>query len=45
MNAIDHLKSGKSDGSEGIFSDHFINSTHRFYVILSILLTLFISWI
>ena len=35
MNAIAHLKSGKSDGSEGLFSDHFIHGTHRFYVILS----------
>ena len=25
MNAIAHLKSGKSDGSEGLFSDHFIH--------------------
>ena len=30
MNAIAHLKSGKSDGSEGLFSDHFIHGTHRF---------------
>ena len=37
MNAIAHLKSGKSDGSEGLFSDHFIHGTHRFYVILSML--------
>ena len=27
MNAIAHLKSGKSDGSEGLFSDHFIHGT------------------
>ena len=39
MNAIAHLKSDKSDGSEGLFSDHFIHGTHRFYVILSILFT------
>ena len=30
MNAIAHLKSGKADGSEGLFSDHFIHGTHRF---------------
>ena len=29
MNAIAHLKSGKSDCS-GLFSDHFIRGTHRF---------------
>lgn len=38
-NAISHLKSGKSDGSEGLFSDHFINGTHRFYVLLALLYT------
>ena len=43
MNAIAHLKSGKSDGSEGLFSDHFIHGTHRFYVILSILFTSMLS--
>ena len=43
MNAIAHLKSGKSDGSEGLFSDHFIHGTHRFYVILSILFTAMLS--
>ena len=40
MNAIAHHKSGKSDCSEGLFSDHFIHGTHRFYVILSILFTM-----
>ena len=40
---IAHLKSGKSDGSEGLFSDHFIHGTHRFYVILSILYTSMLS--
>ena len=39
INTIAHLKSGKSDGSEGLFSDHFIHGTHSFYVILSMLLT------
>ena len=43
MYAIAHLKSGKSDGSEGLCSDHFIHGTHRFYVILSIFSV--ISWI
>ena len=40
MNAIAHLKSGKSDG---LFSEHFIHDTHRFYVILSILFTSMLS--
>ena len=39
INAIAHLKSGKSDGSEGLFFDHFVHGTHRFYVILSMLFT------
>ena len=43
MNAIAHLKSGKSDGSEGLFSDHFIYGTHRYYVILSMLFTSMLS--
>ena len=43
MNAIAHLKSGKSDGSEGLYSDHFIHGTHRFYVILSMLFTSMLS--
>ena len=34
---------GKSDGSEALFSDHFLHATHRFYDILSILYTLFLS--
>ena len=40
---IAHLKSGKSDGSEDLFSDHFIHGTHHFYVILSILYTSMLS--
>ena len=40
INAVSHLKNGKSDGSEGLFSDHFLHATHRFYVILY---TLFLS--
>ena len=43
MNAIAYFKSGKSDSSEGLFSDHFIHGTHRFYVILSILFTSMLS--
>ena len=33
MNAIAHLKSGKSDGSDGLFSDHFIQGTHCFFML------------
>ena len=29
MNAVTHLKLGKSDGSERLFSDHFINGTRK----------------
>ena len=29
MNAVTHSKLGKSDGSEGILSDHFINGTRK----------------
>ena len=43
ITVIAHLKSGKSDGSEGLFSNHFIQGTHRFYVILSILFTSMMS--
>ena len=32
-----------TDGCEGLFYDHFLHATHRFYVILSILYTLFLS--
>ena len=39
MNAVTHLKLGKSDGSEGLFSDHFINGTRKLHVFLSILFT------
>ena len=42
LNAVTHLKLGKSDGSEGLFSDHFINGTRKLYVFLSILFTLFL---
>ena len=43
MNTVTHLKLGKSDGSEGLFSDHFVKSTTRkLYVFLSILFTQFL---
>ena len=42
MNAVTHLKLGKSYGSERLFSDHFINGTRKLYVFLSILFTLFL---
>ena len=41
MNAVTHLKTGKSDGSEGLSSDHFIHGNRKLYVLLSILFTLF----
>ena len=41
INVVSRLKNGKSDGSEGLFSNHFLHTTHRFYVILYILYTLF----
>ena len=28
INVASHLKNGKSDGSEGLFSDHFLHATH-----------------
>ena len=33
INAVSHLKHGKSDGSEGLFSDHFLHATHRFTLV------------
>ena len=42
MNAVTHLKKGKSDVSEGLFSDHFIHGNSKLYVLLSILFTLFL---
>ena len=41
--AVDHLKSGKGDGFDGLCYDHFINGTKRLYVFLSIIFTLFLS--
>ena len=40
INVVTHLKLGKSDGLEGLFSDHFIKGTRKLYVFLSILFTL-----
>ena len=42
MNAVTHLKDGKSDGYEGLSSDHFIHGNRQLYVLLSILFTLFL---
>ena len=42
MNAVTHLKDGKSDGYEGLSSDHFIHCNRYLYVLLSILFTLFL---
>ena len=36
------LKDGKSDGYEGLSSDHFIHGNRQLYVLLSILFTLFL---
>ena len=30
MNAVTHLKVGKSDGYEGLSSDHFIHGTRQY---------------
>ena len=42
INAVAHLKVGKSDGSEGLFSDHFLNGTKHLHLFLSLLFTLFL---
>ena len=42
MNAVTHLKTGQSDGSEGLSSDHFIHGNRKLYVLPSILFTLFL---
>ena len=42
MNAVTHLKTGTSDESEGLSSDHFIYDNRKLYVLLSILFTLFL---
>ena len=43
INVVSHLKKGKSDGSEGLFSVIFLHTTHSLNIILSILYTLFLS--
>ena len=42
IDAVAHLKVGKSNGSEGLFSYHFINGTKPLHIFLSLLLTLFL---
>ena len=39
IDAVMHLKSGKSDGNEGLNSDHFIHGTNKWYAILDLLFT------
>ena len=43
-NAVAHLKIGKSDRSEGLFSDHFINGNKHLHVSLSLLFALFLVY-
>ena len=42
MNAVTYLKAGKSDGYEGLSSNHFIYGNRQIYVLLSNLFTLFL---
>ena len=41
--AINALKSGKHSGDKSCYSDHFINGTHRLFVVIAILLNGFIT--
>ena len=41
--AINRLKSSKSDCTDQLFSDHFINGTVRFYTLISLLFTCMLS--
>ena len=41
MNAVTHLKDGKSDEYEGLSTDRFIHGNRHLYVLFSILFTLF----
>ena len=34
MNAVTHLKDGKSDGYEGLLSNHFIYGNRQLYVVI-----------
>ena len=44
INAVGHLKVGKSDGSEELFSDHFINGNKHLQIFLSFLFTHFLIY-
>ena len=45
IDAVAHLKVGKFDGSEALFSDHFINGTKHLHVfLLSFIYNFSISW-
>ncbi len=37
VKAINHLIYGKSDGEEGLWSDHLIHGTHNLYMMLTLL--------
>ncbi len=37
VKAINYPKYGKSDGEEGLWSDHLIHDTHNLYMILTLL--------
>ena len=39
--AVDHLKSGKGDGFEGLCSDHFINGTKKVICVFYLLYSLY----
>ncbi len=36
-NAVLHLKKGKTDGHEGLYSDNIINATHSLFVMLTLI--------
>ena len=42
IDAVMHLKSGKSDGNEGLNYDNFIHGNIKFYSILALLFTAFL---
>ena len=42
INAATYFKVDTSDGSEGLCTDHFINSNKHLYVFVSLLITLFL---
>ena len=43
--AVDHLKSGKGDGFEGLCSNHFINGTKRLYMFIYYIYFILKSWL